>query len=102
MWALFQDASEYFPPLITSLNLFEIIYGGLTTCRQGDLKCLIAYSSGAHMGLVTLGFFCHTIQGLVAAIQGLVAAIFFMSSWFSEFSFIYSNNFFYMIDIELV
>ena len=73
LWALFPDASEYFSPLIMSLSLFAIIYGGLTTCRQVDLKRLIAYSSVAHMGLVTLGVFSHTIQGLVAAIFLMLA-----------------------------
>ena len=70
-----------------SLSLFAIIYGGLTTCRQVDLKRLIAYSSVAHMGLVTLGFFSHTIQGLVAAIflmlaHGLVSSALFMAITF--------------------
>ena len=87
LWALFPDASEYFSPLIMSLSLFVIIYGGLTTCRQVDLKRLIVYSSVAHMGLVTLGIFSHTIQGLVAAIflmlaHGLVSSALFMAITF--------------------
>ena len=69
------------------MSLFAIIYGGLTTCRQVDLKRLIAYSSVAHMGLVTLGVFSHTIQGLVAAIffmlvHGLVSSALFMAITF--------------------
>ena len=68
--ALFPDASEYFPPLIMSLSLFEIIYGGLTTCRQVDLKRLIAYSSVAYMGLVT----DHT-DSSVAMMMSVVAIV---------------------------
>ena len=66
-----------FPPFIVSLSFFEIIYGGLTTCWQGELKRLIAYSSWGSYGIGYFRvFFSHTIQGLVAAIRGLVAAIF--------------------------
>ncbi len=84
MWPLFPDASKYFSPLIITLSLLAIIYGGLTTCRQVDLKRTIAYSSVAHMGLVTLGIFSHTIQGLAAAIflmlaHGLVSSALFLA-----------------------
>ena len=80
------EASEFFAPLIQTLSILAIIYGSLTTCRQVDLKRIIAYSSVAHMGLVTLGIFSHTIQGLVAAIFVNVSA------WFSKFCFIYCGN----------
>lgn len=83
-WPLLPDASEYFSPLIQTLSIFAIIYGSLTTCRQVDFKRIIAYSSVAHMGLVTLGIFSHTIQGLVAAVflmlaHGLVSSALFIA-----------------------
>lgn len=83
-WPLLPDASEYFAPLIQTLSLLAIIYGSLTTCRQVDLKRIIAYSSVAHMGLVTIGIFSHTMQGLVAAIflmlaHGLVSSALFIA-----------------------
>ncbi len=83
-WPLLPYASGYFSPLIQTLSLLAIIYGSLTTCRQVDLKRIIAYSSVAHMGLVTLGIFSHTIQGLVAAIflmlaHGLVSSALFIA-----------------------
>nr|QRG31968.1 NADH dehydrogenase subunit 4 [Pseudosuberites sp. CY-2021] len=82
-WPLLPDASEYFAPLIQTLSLFAVIYGSLTTCRQVDLKRIIAYSSVAHMGLVTLGLFSHTVQGLVGAVflmlgHGLVSSALFI------------------------
>nr|YP_004935624.1 NADH dehydrogenase subunit 4 [Eunapius subterraneus]ACY35556.1 NADH dehydrogenase subunit 4 [Eunapius subterraneus] len=83
-WPLLPEASEFFAPLIQTLSILAIIYGSLTTCRQVDLKRVIAYSSVAHMGLVTLGIFSHTIQGLVAAIflmlaHGLVSSALFIA-----------------------
>lgn len=80
---LFPLATTYFSPLIIALSIAAIVYGSLTTCRQTDVKRLIAYSSVAHMGLVTLGIFTQTLQGLVAAIymmiaHGLVSAALFI------------------------
>nr|QDH12158.1 NADH dehydrogenase subunit 4 [Halichondria sp. HK-2019] len=82
-WPLLPNASEYFAPLIQTLSLLAVIYGSLTTCRQVDLKRIIAYSSVAHMGLVTLGLFSHTAQGLVGAVflmlgHGLVSSALFI------------------------
>jgi NADH-ubiquinone oxidoreductase chain 4 len=76
-------ASQYFTPMILTLSILAVIYGSLTTCRQIDLKRIIAYSSVAHMGLVTLGIFSHTLIGIVAAIflmlaHGLVSSALFM------------------------
>ena len=87
-WPLLPEASEYFGPFIQILSLLAIIYGSLTTCRQVDLKRIVAYSSVAHMGLVTLSLFSHTVQGLVAAV------FFNVSTRFSKFCFIYSRYFF--------
>ena len=84
-YPLFPNASEYFTPFIILLSLIALIYGSLTTCRQTDIKRLIAYSSVAHMGLVTLAIFVHSMEGLIASLammiaHGLVSSGLFMSS----------------------
>ena len=81
---LFPVASEFFVPLIYSLSLIAIIYTSLVALMQEDMKKLIAYSSVAHMGFVTLGIFTFTQQGLEGSIvqmisHGLVAAALFFS-----------------------
>lgn len=82
---LFPIASNYFSPVIIVLSLIAIVYASFTTCRQTDIKRLIAYSSVSHMGLVTLAIFCHSKEGLIASIvmmiaHGLVSSGLFMSS----------------------
>lgn len=84
-YPLFPIASEYFSPIIIILSLIAIVYASFTTCRQTDIKRLIAYSSVSHMGLVTLAIFCHSKEGVVASIvmmiaHGLVSSGLFMSS----------------------
>lgn len=90
-WCIFPEASEYFGPLIMTLSVFAIIYGSLITCRQVDLKRIIAYSSVAHMGLVTLGLFSNTVQGLVAAGFLMVAHGLVSSALFIAVTFIYDR-----------
>ena len=80
---LFPIASEYFVPLIYILSLIAIIYTSLVALMQDDMKKLIAYSSVAHMGFVTLGIFTFTQQGLEGSIfqmisHGLVSAALFL------------------------
>ena len=67
---LLPDASKFFTPAIVTLSLVAIVYGSLTTCRQIDMKRLIAYSSVAHMGLITLAIFSGEIEGLIAIPYG--------------------------------
>ena len=79
---LFPLASELFTPLIYSLSLIAIIYTSLVALMQEDMKKLIAYSSVAHMGYVTLGIFTITQQGIEGSIiqmisHGLVSAALF-------------------------
>jgi proton-translocating NADH-quinone oxidoreductase chain M len=62
------DATNYFNPLIQTIGVITIIYASLSTIIQQDTKRLIAYSSVAHMGVVVLGLFSNTIQGLEGAI----------------------------------
>nr|YP_009746388.1 NADH dehydrogenase subunit 4 [Chrysaora pacifica]QIH96597.1 NADH dehydrogenase subunit 4 [Chrysaora pacifica] len=72
-WNLFPEASEYLSPIIMLLSAIAIIYASLSTCRQTDAKRLVAYSSVAHMGIVTLGIFSKTIEGIIAAMILMLA-----------------------------
>ena len=56
-----------FAPLIFALSIIAIIYTSLVALAQEDMKKLIAYSSVAHMGFVTMGIFACNQQGLEAA-----------------------------------
>jgi len=80
---LFPLASDYFTPLIFGLSLIAIIYTSLVALMQDDMKKLIAYSSVAHMGFVTIGIFSITKQGLEGSIvqmisHGIVSAALFL------------------------
>ena len=91
-WPLLPEASEFFAPFIQILSLLAIIYGSLTTCRQVDLKRIVAYSSVAHMGLVTLGLFSQTVQGLVAAVFLMLAHGLVSSALFIAVTFLYERH----------
>ena len=80
---MFPLASEYFTPLIFMLSIIAIIYTSLVALMQEDMKKLIAYSSVAHMGYVTLGIFTFTKQGIEGSIfqmisHGLISAALFL------------------------
>ena len=80
---LFPVASDYFTPLIFTLSIIAIIYTSLVALMQDDMKKLIAYSSVAHMGFVTIGIFSLTKQGLEGSIiqmmsHGLISAALFL------------------------
>ena len=80
---LFPVASEYFAPLVFVLSIIAIIYTSLVALMQDDMKKLIAYSSVAHMGFVTLGIFTMTQQGIEGSIfqmisHGLISAALFL------------------------
>ncbi len=80
---MFPVASEYFVPLIFTLSIIAIIYTSLVALMQEDMKKLIAYSSIAHMGFVTLGIFSFTKQGIEGSIfqmlsHGLISAALFL------------------------
>jgi NADH-ubiquinone oxidoreductase chain 4 len=62
------DATNYFNPFVQTVAVIAIIYASLSTIIQQDTKRLIAYSSIAHMGVVVLGLFSNTIQGIEGAI----------------------------------
>ena len=80
---MFPDASHYFAPLVFTMSVIAIIYTSLVALVQEDVKKLIAYSSVAHMGYVTLGIFTFTTQGIDGAIfqmlsHGIVSAALFL------------------------
>ena len=62
------EASVYFAPYMIALSVIAIIYGGFVCLAQTDMKKLIAYSSVAHMGFVTLGIFSFTLFGFEGAL----------------------------------
>jgi NADH-quinone oxidoreductase subunit M len=62
-------ASLYFAPLMIAVSIASILYGGFVALGQRDMKKLIAYSSVAHMGFVTLGIFLFTLRGLEGALM---------------------------------
>jgi NADH-quinone oxidoreductase subunit M len=64
---MFPDASAYFAPLVYALSVIAVIYTSLVALVQEDIKKLIAYSSIAHMGFVTMGLFTLTTQGVQGA-----------------------------------
>ncbi|MBO6493291.1 MAG: NADH-quinone oxidoreductase subunit M [Pelagibacteraceae bacterium] len=80
---LFPVATDFFTPLIFLLSIIAIVYTSLVALMQEDMKKLIAYSSVAHMGFVTVGIFTLTKQGLEGSIiqmisHGLISAALFL------------------------
>ncbi len=80
---MFPDATAYFAPMIFALSVIAVIYTSLVALAQQDMKKLIAYSSVAHMGFVTIGIFALNIQSVQGAIiqmlsHGLVSAALFL------------------------
>ena len=81
---MFPDASEFFAPLVFALSVVAVIYTSLVALAQTDMKKLIAYSSVAHMGFVTIGIFTMSEQGIAGAMfqmisHGLVSAALFFA-----------------------
>ena len=77
------DASATFAPLVFALSVVAIIYTSLVALMQTDIKKLIAYSSVAHMGFVTMGLFSMTVQGIQGAMflmisHGIVSGALFL------------------------
>ncbi len=80
---MFPDASVYFAPMVYALSVIAIIYTSLVALVQEDMKKLIAYSSVAHMGFVTMGIFAANSQGVQGAVfqmvsHGLVSGALFL------------------------
>jgi NADH-quinone oxidoreductase subunit M len=80
---MFPEASVYFAPLVFALSIIAIVYTSLVALVQEDIKKLIAYSSVAHMGFVTMGLFSMNEQGIQGAMftmisHGLVSGALFL------------------------
>ena len=88
---MFPVASEFFTPLIYSLSIIAIIYTSLVALMQDDMKKLIAYSSVAHMGYVTLGIFTFTKQGIEGSIFQMISHGFISASLFLSVGVLYDR-----------
>ncbi len=80
---MFPDASVLFTPLVFGLSVVAIVYTSLVALMQEDMKKLIAYSSVAHMGFVTLGAFALNVQGVQGSLfqmlsHGVVSGALFL------------------------
>src|SRR6202789_189576 len=80
---MFPSATEMFAPLVFTLSIVAIIYTSLVALAQEDMKKLIAYSSVAHMGFVTMGIFTITQQGIEGGVfqmlsHGVVSGALFL------------------------
>jgi NADH-quinone oxidoreductase subunit M len=80
---LFPEATQYFTPLVFGLSVVAVIYTSLVALVQEDMKKLIAYSSVAHMGFVTIGIYIMNMQGVQGSIfqmlsHGIVSAALFL------------------------
>lgn len=81
---MFPEATEFFAPMVFWMSVVAIIYTSLVALVQEDMKKLIAYSSVAHMGFVTLGIFTATTQGIEGGIfqmisHGIISAALFLT-----------------------
>ncbi len=81
---MFPEASAQFAPLVFGLSMIAVVYTSLVALVQHDMKKLIAYSSVAHMAIVTIGLFAFNVQGLEGAMivmlsHGLVSGALFLS-----------------------
>ena len=80
---MFPEASDFFAPMVYALSVVAIVYTSLVALAQEDMKKLIAYSSVAHMGFVTIGIFTKTQQGIEGALfqmlsHGIVSGALFL------------------------
>ena len=80
---MFPVASQMFQPLVLTLSVIAVVYTSLVAFRQTDIKKLIAYSSVAHMGFVTMGIFAGNAQGMQGAVfqmlsHGLISGALFL------------------------
>jgi NADH-quinone oxidoreductase subunit M len=87
----FPLASQYFADTIFILSVIAIIYGSFVALMQEDMKKMIAYSSVAHMGFVTMGIFSLTHQGIEGAIFQMISHGVISSALFICVGFIYDR-----------
>ena len=88
---MFYEASLYFQDFIFILSVIAIIYTSLIALVQTDMKKLIAYSSVAHMGFVTIGLFSFNQQGIDGAIFQMVSHGFISAALFLVVGVVYER-----------
>ena len=88
---LFPEASFYFAPLIFILSILGIIYSSMNALRQTDLKRIVAYSSIAHMNLVTMGIFTFNVLGLEGSILQSISHGFVSGAMFFLIGILYKR-----------
>lgn len=88
---MFPEASDYFAPMVFVLSIIAIIYTSLVAFRQTDIKKLIAYSSVAHMGFVTMGLFAMNETGVQGALYQMISHGFISGALFLCVGVIYDR-----------
>ena len=89
---LFPDAARAAAPWIVTLSLIGIVYGALVAMVQPDLKRLVAFSSVSHMGVVTLGIFTGTAEGISGSVVQMVAHGISTGALFMLVGFLYERR----------
>ena len=85
------DAAHQFAPVVITLSLIGVIYIGLVAMVQQDMKKLVAYSSIAHMGFVTLGFFIFNELGVSGGLVQMIAHGFVSGAMFMSIGVLYDR-----------
>lgn len=88
---LFPEASLFFSPVVYLLSIVGVLYASMSAIRQTDMKRIIAYSSVAHMNLVTLGIFSFNILGIEGAILQSISHGFVSGGMFFLIGIVYSR-----------
>ena len=91
MLPIVPDASHQFAPVVITLSLIAVIYIGLVAMVQNDMKKLVAYSSIAHMGFVTLGFFFFSELGISGGLVQMVSHGFVSGAMFFSIGVLYDR-----------
>ncbi|MDR0274710.1 MAG: NADH-quinone oxidoreductase subunit M [Burkholderiaceae bacterium] len=85
------DASRQWAGLMIALSLIAVVYVGLVAIVQKDMKKLVAYSSVAHMGFVTLGFFIFNAEGVTGGLLQMIAHGFVSAAMFLVIGVLYDR-----------
>ncbi len=85
------DAAQAYAPFVITLSLIGVIYIGLVALVQNDMKKLVAYSSIAHMGFVTLGFFIFSELGISGGLVQMISHGFVSGAMFLSIGVLYDR-----------
>jgi len=91
MLPIVPDAAHHYAPVVIGLSLVAVIYVGLVAMVQQDMKKLVAYSSIAHMGFVTLGFFIFNEMGVAGGLVQMIAHGFVSGAMFLSIGVLYDR-----------